>query len=101
MNRRRLITGLLTLPAAPAIIRVSSLMPVRSFPYTLREIAEAMNYPGFLLAFSKPNMKIGELYRIDPRTFNWGPHRPIGPALARGNRWNDFRLTPAGMAMVP
>lgn len=76
-------------------------MPVRASNYTIREIAEALNYPGFMLSFSKPNMKIGELFRVDPRTFNWGPHRPIGPALARGTRWNNFRLTPAGSLLVP
>lgn len=33
MNRRELITGLVSLVAAPAIVRAGSLMPVRSMPF--------------------------------------------------------------------
>ncbi len=32
MNRRQLITGLVTLVAAPAIVRVANIMPIRVMP---------------------------------------------------------------------
>lgn len=37
MNRRSFITGAATLFCAPAIVRASSLMPVRSRPFYLEE----------------------------------------------------------------
>ena len=98
MNRRRFITGLFLAPAAPAIIRASSLMAVRSLPYSVREAAALFGAPSVKigLSFTK-GMKAGELYR-----FIDGPRAQIiGPALARGTTFNNFRLTTAGQMVVP
>lgn len=32
MNRRKLITGLISFAAAPAIVRIESIMPVKAYP---------------------------------------------------------------------
>lgn len=43
INRRSLITGLFSLVAAPAIVRVSSIMPVRSLPHEFEVLLYGMN----------------------------------------------------------
>lgn len=63
MNRRELITGLISLVAAPAIVRVSSIMPVKSLimrtpyvivghlGYDLAVIAEQYNSMGCVSSY--------------------------------------------------
>lgn len=53
LNRRSLITGLVSLVAAPAIVRVSSIMPVKSI---LAPISPALGPPLF---FPDVNTHIG------------------------------------------
>lgn len=43
LNRRSLITGLISLVAAPAIVRAGSLMPVKALPL----VEESFEFSGF------------------------------------------------------
>ena len=59
LTRRGLITGLVSFVAAPAIVRVSSIMPVRSVKFVARQTDQFLRdgiFPGelFALVFLKP-----------------------------------------------
>jgi hypothetical protein len=60
LSRRGLITGLISFVAAPAIVRASSLMPVRA-------IAWEYNYPEYMLCSGAFARELADfIYQIEP-----------------------------------
>ena len=63
MNRRGFITGLISFVAAPAIVRVGSLMPVKSYLLDDGIALNCMPNPeGFNLALAKSFRETYEIY---------------------------------------
>jgi hypothetical protein len=63
MNRRGFITGLISLVAAPAIVRAGSLMPVKSYLLDDGIALNCMSHPeGFNLALAKSFRETYEIY---------------------------------------
>lgn len=88
MTRRSLITGLISLVAAPAIVRVSSIMPVR--PWHAPTIEELYNYwnpeavldrmfqracRNYLEQMQTRDQLGGSFFNIDTVRINWKPKR--------------------------
>lgn len=72
INRRSLITGLISLAAAPAIVRASSLMPVKVVTPTILRYDFYFHRVNVLYGI----MKLKE-YSYDPNTFDGPIFTPI------------------------
>lgn len=64
INRRKLITGLISFAAAPAIVRASSLMPVKSY-FDPKEVLNIFYQHHILLKDWLADMKYNERVMIE------------------------------------
>lgn len=84
-NRRSLITGLIALVAAPAIVRVASIMPVRS----MLPQAEPVLY-GVVMVISKTVVGHGGLLRVETE---WQKIDSVRRVIAKWSTWQDYETS--------